>query len=81
MPFLQSRLMLTSIDPTLTHTCYEISKGNLASLTYEQVMPFAECFLSPLLCSFRNGYNTQHAFIQFLETCMTTLDSGDFAGA
>ena len=28
---------------------------------YEQVIPFAECFLSPLLCGLQEGYNTQHA--------------------
>ncbi len=44
-------------------------------------MPFAECFLSPLLCGFRKGYNTQHALLKFLETCKATMDSGGFAGA
>ena len=50
-------------------------------LMYEQIMPFAECFLSPLLCGFRKGYNTQHALLKFLETCKATMDSGGFAGA
>ena len=48
---------------------------------YEQVMPFVECFLSPLLCGFRKGYNTQHALLKFLETCKITMDNGGFAGA
>ena len=48
---------------------------------YEQVLPFAECALSSLLCGFRKGYNTQHALLKFLETCKATIDSGGFAGA
>ena len=47
----------------------------------EQVMPFVECFLSPLLCGFWKGYNTQHALLKFLETCKITMDNGGFAGA
>ena len=44
-------------------------------------MPFAECFLSPLLCGSRKGYNAQHALLKLLETCKATMDSGGFAGA
>ncbi len=51
-------------------------------LMYEQIMLFAECFLSPLLCGFRKGYNTQHALLKFLpETCKATMDNEGFAGA
>ena len=50
-------------------------------LMYEHVMPFVECFLSPLLCGFRKGYNTQHALLKFLETCKMTMDNGGFPGA
>ena len=48
---------------------------------YEQMMPFAECFLSPLLCGFQKGYNTQHALLKLLETRKITMDNGGFAGA
>ena len=48
---------------------------------YEQVNPFAERFLSPLLCGFRKGYNAQHALLKFLETCKAAIDNGGFAGA
>ena len=44
-------------------------------------MLFAESFLSPLLYGFQKGYNTQRAFLKFLETCKITIDNGDFAGA
>ena len=50
-------------------------------LMYEQIMPFAQCFLSPLQCGFRKSYNTQHALLKFLETCKITMDNGGFAGA
>ena len=50
-------------------------------LMYEQVILFAECFLSPLLCGFRKGCNMQHALLKFLETCKAAIDSGGFAGA
>ena len=48
---------------------------------YEQVIPFAECFLYPLLCGFQKGHNTQHALLKFLETCEAAIDNGGFAGA
>ena len=48
---------------------------------YEQVIPFAECFLSHLLCGFRKGYNTQNALLKFMETCKATIDKGGFVGA
>ena len=50
-------------------------------LRYEQVIPFAKCFLSPLLCGFRKSYNTQHALLRFLETCKITRDKGGFVCA
>ena len=44
-------------------------------LMNEQAMPFAECFLSPLLCALRKGYDTQHALLKFLESCKITIDN------
>ena len=48
---------------------------------YKQIMPFAKCFLSPLLCGFRKGFNTQHALLKVLETCRIRMGNGGFAGA
>ena len=48
---------------------------------YEQVMPFADCFLSRLLCGYRKANNTQYALLKFLETCKMTMDNECFAGA
>ena len=48
---------------------------------YEQILPFAEYFLSPLPCGFRKGYDTQHAFPKSLENCKAAINNGGFAGA
>ena len=48
---------------------------------YEQVLPSAKFFLSPLLCGFQIGYNTQHALLRFLEGCKAAMNDGGFAGA
>ena len=50
-------------------------------LLYDELMKFAVNFLLPLLCILRNGYNTQHALLRFLETCKMTLDKSGYAGA
>ena len=47
-------------------------------LMYEQVILFAECFLSPFICGFRKGYNTQHTLLKVLETYEATIDNGGF---
>ena len=40
----------------------------------KQIQPFANNFLSDLLCAFRNGHNSQHALFSLIETCRKTLD-------
>ena len=52
-----------------------------SSEIYEQVIPIAECFLSPLLCQFQKGYNTQLALLKFLETSKAMINSRGFARA
>ena len=42
---------------------------------------FARCFLSSLLCGFRENYSTQYALLRFIEDCRKALDSGNTAGA
>ena len=50
-------------------------------LMQDQMLPFTQCFLSPLLCGFREGYGTQHALLRLVETCKKSLDNGGVAGA
>ena len=47
----------------------------------DQMLPFVQSFLSPLLCGFREGCGTQHALLHFVETCKKSIDSGGVAGA
>ena len=36
---------------------------------------------SPLLGGFRQGYNTQHVLLNFLQTCKNSIDNKGLAGA
>ena len=37
--------------------------------------------LSPNLCTYRKGYNTQHALLRLIEKCRSFLDLKGFTGA
>ena len=50
-------------------------------LMQNQMMPFVQKFLSPLLCGFREGYGTQHALLRLIETCNKSIDSGRGGGS
>ena len=41
-------------------------------LMQNQMLPFVQKFLSPLLSGFREGYGTQHALLRLIETCNKT---------
>ena len=50
-------------------------------LLAKQMLPFVNKFLSPKICGYLQGYNTQHALIKLVETCKKTLDNKGFVGA
>ena len=50
-------------------------------LLANQMLPFVNKFLSPKVCGYRKGYNTQHALLKLVETCKKTLDNKGFVGA
>ena len=50
-------------------------------LMSEQMAAYSETFLSPYLCGFCKGYNTQQALVRFAETCKSVLDKKGFTGA
>ncbi len=50
-------------------------------LVQDQMLTFAQSFLSPFLCGFREGYGTQHALLRLVETCKKAMDGGGVAGA
>ena len=43
-------------------------------LMTEQMTANTETFLSPYLCGFRKGYNTQHALVRVVEKCKSVLE-------
>ena len=50
-------------------------------LLAKQMLSFVNKFLSPEICGYRQGYNTQHALIKLAEICKKTLDNNGFVGA
>ena len=50
-------------------------------LIENQVKPYANSFLSPLLCGYREGHSTQHALLRLVENCKKALDQKMNTGA
>ena len=50
-------------------------------LMHHQVGEYIEKHLSPFLCGYRKGFNTQTALLSLLEKWKSTLDKKGFAGA
>ena len=50
-------------------------------LMHKQLSEFTERFFSPLLGGFRQGYNTQHVLLNFLQYCKNSIDNKGLAGA
>ena len=46
-----------------------------------QIAHYMENILSPYLCAYRKGYNTQHALLRLIEKCRSFLDRKGLAGA
>ena len=44
-------------------------------LLAKQMLLFVNKFLSPKICGYRQGNNTQHALIKLVETCKKTLNN------
>ena len=50
-------------------------------LMHRQLSEFTARFFSPLLGGFRQGYNTQHVLLNFLQYCKNSIDNKGLAGA
>ena len=50
-------------------------------LMHRQVSEYIDKHLSPFLCGYRKGFNTQTALLSLLEKWKSTLDKKGFAGA
>ena len=48
---------------------------------FDQISAYVDKSLSPLLCDFRKGYNTQHCLSVMLDKWSKALDNGKIAGA
>ena len=48
---------------------------------HHQVSKYIDKHLSPFLCGYRKGFNTQTALLSLLEKQKGTLDKKEFAGA
>ena len=46
-----------------------------------QIICYINDILSPYLCAYRRGYNTQHALLRLVENCRSSLDMKRLAGA
>ena len=46
-----------------------------------QIICYINDILSPYLCAYRKGYNTQHALLRLVENCRSSLDMKGFAGS
>jgi ribonuclease P/MRP protein subunit RPP40 len=56
-----------------------ISK-NFERIMQKQMTSFVENHLSPYLCGYRKGYNSQYALLMMIEKCKMSLDNYGFAG-
>ena len=45
-----------------------------------QIICYINDVLSPYLCAYRKGYNTQHALLCLVENCRSSLEMKGFAG-
>ena len=50
-------------------------------IIYNQLIDYISAFLSPLLGGFRKGCSTEHVLLKFLQTCKSSLDNKELAGA
>ena len=50
-------------------------------LMHRQLSEFTARFFSPLLGGFRQGHNTQHVLLNFLQYCKNSIDNKGLAGA
>ena len=48
---------------------------------YDQIYAYIDHYLSPYLCGFRKGFNTQHCLTGMLECWQKVIDKGKLAGA
>ena len=73
-------------DPTLVENCRPVSVIPSVSKVFERIIQkqfssFIDEFLSPFLCGYRQGFNTQYALLSLIEKWKNTLDNKGYTGA
>ena len=73
-------------DPTLVENYRPVSVLPSVSKIFERIIQkqfsnFVDQFLSPYLCGYRKGYNTQYALLSLIEKWKKGLDNKGYAGA
>ena len=67
---------------TITVLLYLLAISKIYERTFSgQIARYMENILSPYLCAYHKGYNTQHALLRLIEKCRSFLDMKGFAGA
>ena len=73
-------------DPTLVENYRPVSVLPTVSKVFERIIQkqfssFINDFLSPYLCGYRKGFNTQYALLSLIEKWKKTLDNKGYTGA
>ena len=73
-------------DPTLVENYRPVSVLPCVSKVFERIIQkqfssFIDKSLSPYLCGYRKGFNTQHALLSLIEKWKETLDGEGYTGA
>ena len=73
-------------DPTLVENYRPVSVLPSVSTIFERIIQkqfsnFVDQFLSPCLCGYRKGYNTQYTLLALIEKWKKELDNKGYAGA
>ena len=55
--------------------------SKIYEIIHKQITTYIEEFLSPYLCGFIKGFNTQHALMVLIEKWKQSIDRKGFAGA
>ena len=72
-------------DPTLVENYRPVSVLPTVSKIFERIIPkqfsvHVDEFLSPYLCEYRKGFNTQYALLSLIEKWKKTLDNKGYTG-
>ena len=73
-------------DPTLVENYRPVSILPCASKIFERIIQkqfssFIDEFLSPYLCGYKKGFNTQYVLLSLIEKWKKTLDNKGYTGA